>query len=164
MLMHFSFSFIMCMCLWLCGCLFLSCILLFVFAVCLCVDGMAAVPFTSFVCCCCWHWVLRLTFSSGHLFLTLALPSFYHLFPSVVSHHSSKLFQFESFLFSFCVNSSSTALTISFIRFVLIDFYGFCYLLFASLCFFVFLHNFYPTSSCFSVLLKTGFYPYKFYF
>lgn len=119
---------------------------LFFFSVCLCDDGiMAAVPFTSFVCCCCWHWVLRLTFSSGHLFLTLALPSFYHLFPSVVSHHSSKLFQFESFLFSFCVNSSSTALTISFIRFVLIDFYGFCYLLlFASLCFFCFSSQFLP--------------------
>lgn len=131
-----------CVCLWLCGCLFLSCILLFVcfFSVCLCVDGMAAVPFTSFVFVAAGIGFLRLTFSSGHLFLTLvALPSFYHLFPSVVSHHSSKLFQFDSFLFSFCFNSSSTALTISFIRFVLIDFYGFCYLLlFASLCFFLF--------------------------
>lgn len=97
------------------------------------------------LCCCCWHWVLRLTFSFGHLFLTLALPSFYHLFPSVVSHHSSKLFQFDSFLCSFRFNSSSTALTISFIRFVLIDFYGFCYLLlFASLCFFCFSSQFLP--------------------
>lgn len=69
----------------------------------------------------------------------------------LLSHTTAaNFFQYESFLFSFCVNSSSTALTISFIRFVLIDFYGFCYLLlFASLCFFVFLHNFYPTSSWF---------------
>lgn len=125
-------------------------------------------------CCCAVHFfcvLLLLAFGFlGWRFpldtsFSLSRHAFYRLFPSVVSHHSSKLFQFESFLFSFCFNSSSTALTISFIRFVLIDFYGFCYLLlFASLFFLVFLHNFYPTSSCFSVLLKTGFYPYKFYF
>lgn len=154
-----------CVCLWLCGCLFLlHSFVVFFFGVFVCWWYGCCCAVHFFCVCCCWHWVLRLTFSSGHLFLTLALPSFCHLFPSVVSHHSSKLFQFESFLFSFCVNSSSTALTISFIRFVLIDFYGFCYLLLFASLYFVFLHNFYPTSSCFSVLLKTGFYPYKFYF
>lgn len=143
MLMHFSFAFIMCVfvIVWVSLSLLHSFVVFF-FGVFVCVDGMAAaVPLTSFVFVAAGiDWVLRLTFSSGHLSFSLSSrPAFYHLFPSVVSQHSSKLFQFESFLFSFCFNSSSTALTISFIRFVLIDFYGFCYLLlFASLCFFLF--------------------------
>lgn len=167
MLMHFCFAFIMCVfvIVWVSlsllhsfVCMFFRCVcVLMVWLLCrsllLCVVA-AGIGFLG------WRFPLDTSFSlSRYLRSTIC----FHL----LSHTTAaNLFQFDSFLFSFCVNSSSTALTISFIRFVLIDFYGFCYLLlFASLCvFFVFLHNFYPTSSCFSVLLKTGFYPYKFYF
>lgn len=155
-----------CVCLWLCGCLFLSCILLFLFFRCVCVLMVWLLCRSLLLCVVAagigflgWRFPLDTSFSLSRYHRSTIC---FHL----LSHTTAaNIFLFDSFLFSFCFNSSSTALTISFIRFVLIDFYGFCYLLlFASLCFFVFLHNFYPTSSCFSVLLKTGFYPYKFYF
>lgn len=141
--MHFCF---LSSCVCVCDCVGVSFSLAFfccIFFRCVCVcwwyGCCCAVHF--FCVCCCWHlgflgWRFPLDTSLSH---SRRVTRSTFLFPSVVSHHSSKLFQFESFLFSFCVNSSSTALTISFIRFVLIDFYGFCYLLlFASLCFFLF--------------------------
>lgn len=166
---HAFFSFFHHVCV--CDCVGVSFSLAFfccIFSVCLCVLMVWLLLCRSLLLCVVaagigflgWRFPLDTSFSLSRYHRSTVC---FHL----LSHTTAaNLFQFDSFLFSFCVNSSSTALTISFIRFVLIDFYGFCYLLlFASLCFFnVFLHNFYPTSSCFSVLLKTGFYPYKFYF
>lgn len=143
MLMHFFLSFIMCVfvIVWVSLSLMHSFVVFF-FGVFVCVDGMAAaVPFTSFVfVAAAIDWVLRLTFSSGHLSFSL---SRYHrstIYFHLLSHTTAANFSSLSLsCVSFCFNSSSTALTISFIRFVLIDFYGFCYLLlFASLCFLFF--------------------------
>lgn len=81
-------------------------------------------------------WRFPLDTSLSHSRRVTRSTIYFHL----LSHTTAANFSSLSLsCFSFCFNSSSTALTISFIRFVLIDFYGFCYLLlFASLFFCLF--------------------------
>lgn len=87
-------------------------------------------------------WRFPLDTSLSHSRRVTRSTIYFHL----LSHTTAANFSSLSLsCFSFCFNSSSTALTISFIRFVLIDFYGFCYLLlFASLFLFCFSSQFLP--------------------